>query len=118
MLLKVTGDDEADYDFRSMPSGLFSGREWLHGAFSNMQSLVSRAGLLAPLIGFDVFCLVECDFCDHLKLVELHLLLTNERDEAESRAAQVRRLEERLHATEKFFGIAFRGTCKRRPGGG
>lgn len=57
MALMVPGDGKGDWDFGDMRLCLSSGREKLRMILSNIQSLFSLAGRLAPDRGLDVSCL-------------------------------------------------------------
>lgn len=57
--------------------------------------------LAAPDNGLDLLRHAGYGLLDHLKLIELHQVLTSERAEAEWRIAEVGQLEERLHAFEE-----------------
>lgn len=73
--------------------GLSSGRDQNHKALRNIQGLVSCVGMPAPGNCLDVLCLAEWSLHDHVTLMDLRLMLTNERAEVFSIMAEVRRLE-------------------------
>lgn len=49
---------------------------------SHIQGFVNRARLLAASDGLNLLHLAKCGSRDRLMLMELHLVFTNERDEA------------------------------------
>lgn len=84
-----------------MPYGSSSAREQCHVVLADIQGLVSCAGLQSLDNGLDVLRLAVCGFCDRITLLELHLVMTNEWAGAESRAADVRHLEQPVDAAEQ-----------------
>lgn len=106
---KVPGDDKGNLDFGGMPWGSSSGREQCRMVLSFIQDLVSRAGLLAPGRVLDVLCFAESCLCDCFIIMELRLVLTNEwaEGEEESRMAEVRRSEGRVHEAEEDLETLF-----------
>lgn len=80
--------------------GSFSWLEQHRMVLSNFQGLVIRAGLPAPDTVLDSLCLVGCSTCDCLAFIELCPVLAGECAEAESRMAEGRKLEERVHTAE------------------
>lgn len=83
-----------------MPSGSSSGGKQRPVVQSSIQGLMSCAGLPTSDNGLDVLSLAECDLRYLLTLRELRQVLSSERGEAESRAVEVRRLEERMSVAE------------------
>lgn len=79
-----------------MPSGLSAGREQRRMVLSNIQSLVIRAGLLAPDRRLDVFRLTECGLRDLSTLFELHQVSTIKPTGAELIVAEVCGFKERV----------------------
>lgn len=69
--------------------------------FSNIQSLVSRAGLPALHSALEALRKAECRLRDYSTLMELRQVLENKRTEVESGAAKICRLEGRDRAVEK-----------------
>lgn len=74
----VVCDDDGVWDFGNTPSGLSFGREKHRMVLSNIQELVSRAGLQVPKSGLDGLRLAEYSFSGCLTLIELRQVLTND----------------------------------------
>lgn len=75
-----------------MLSASTNGCEKRRMVLSSIQGLVSRVCLTALGNGLDVLHLTDCCFHDHLKLMELCQVLTNEQAKGESRLTKARRL--------------------------
>lgn len=69
--------------------------------FSNIQGLVSPTGLPAPNNGFDVLHLAECGLRNRIMLKRRCRVSNDKPVGVESKAAEIRRLEERMRTDEE-----------------
>lgn len=71
--------------------------------FLTSKGLVSRVGFPAAYNGLNLLRFAECCLLGSLTLIELPRVLTSEQAEADSRIAEILRLEERMPAAEGIW---------------